>query len=709
MLALLALAVAQAPAATATPIRGFPRDLVAAQQQREEALRAVPHRDSLRARVRLLAAFPHEAGTERSRRVAELILAKFKAAGLDARIEIFEALMPRPVLRAVQLIGPDTMTAGLRETALPQDPTSGQSEQLPTYNAFSPDGDVTGELVYVNYGVPDDYQVLDSLGVDVRGKIVIARYGRSWRGIKPKLAAERGAIGCLIYSDPRDDGYFAGDVYPAGPMRPSQGVQRGSVMDMPTHPGDPLSPGWGSVPGGRRLALGEAQTITRIPVLPLSYGDAEPLLRRLAGPVAPEGWRGALPFTYHVGPGPARVRLAVKFEWATRPLYNVIARVAGALHPDQWVIYGNHHDAWVNGANDPISGMATVEEAARAVGALLKTGWRPARTLVFAGWDGEEWGLLGSTEWAEHHAAELRSKTVAYLNSDTNGRGWLGASGSHSLEAFVRELARDVRDPESGKTALEVTLERRRRSQPSDTTFTIGALGSGSDYTVFIDHLTVPTLDLRHGGAAQDGFYHSVYDSYTSYERFNDTAFAYGVAQSQLMATALARLADAPVLPFEFGAPARTYRRYLDEIERLATEQRDSGRLDLRAPRAAVARLDSAAAGYERALGLLDARPAADIARRRAALSAVNQQLSRTEQALGDTAGLPRRRWYAHLMYAPGFYTGYGVKTMPGIREQVEQRDYAAAQVEAARVAAALDRYAAAITRAAAALDRALR
>jgi N-acetylated-alpha-linked acidic dipeptidase len=699
------VAGAQAP----VPIRGFPRDQLAAQAQREDALRAVPHRDSLRARMRLLAAFPHEGGTERSRRVAETILAKFRASGLDARIEQFEALMPRPVERVVELVGAEPWRAALREPPLPEDPTTGQSDQLPTYNAFSPDGDVTGELVYVNYGIPEDYDVLDSLGIDVRGKIVIARYGRSWRGIKPKLAAERGALGCLIYSDPRDDGYFVGDVYPKGPMRPAHGAQRGSVMDMPTYPGDPLSPGWGSVAGARRLTREEARTIVGIPVLPLSHADAEPLLRRLDGAVAPEAWRGALPLTYHVGPGPARVRLAVRFDWATRPLYNVIARVPGAVYPDQWVVYGNHHDAWVNGANDPISGMVTVEEAARAVGALLKTGWRPARTLVFAAWDGEEWGLLGSTEWAEHHAAELRANVVAYLNSDTNDKGWLGASGSHSLETFVRELARDTRDPATGRSALAVALERRRAARAADSTFTIGALGSGSDYTAFIDHLTVPTLDIRHGGGSRDGIYHSVYDTYTFYERFLDTSFTYGAAQAQLMATALVRLADAPVLPFEFGAAARTYRGYLDEIDKLARGRDSATALDLSAARTAVARLDSAAARYEGVLARLDGRSGDELRRRRAELGAANRLLFRTEQALGDSAGLPRRPWYRHLMYAPGFYTGYGVKTMPGIREEVEQARPAEAQVQTARVAAALERYAAAVAQAADALAAALR
>ena len=720
-LALLLSAGLQAQQA-APPVRGFPRDMLAAQGRREEALWAVPSRDTLRAQMRLLAAVPHEAGTERSRRVAEQLLARFRSFGLDAKIEQFEALMPRPVSRTLELLAPERLTATLREPMLAEDPTSGQPDQLPTYNAYSPDGDVTGELVYVNYGIPEDYRVLDSLGVSVRGRIVIARYGRSWRGIKPKLAAERGAIGCIIYSDPRDDGYFVNDVYPQGPMRPWQGVQRGSVMDMPTYPGDPLSPGWAAEPGARRLSLSEAQTIARIPVLPISYGEALPFLRSLGGPVAPPSWRGALPITYHIGPGPARVRLAVAFEWRSRPLHNVIATIPGALHPDQWVVYGNHHDAWVNGADDPISGQVALGETARALGGLLKTGWRPARTIVLAAWDGEEWGLLGSTEWAEKHAAELRAKAVVYYNSDTNNRGWLRASGSHSLETFVAELARDVKDPATGRRALDVALEKRRAQRARDTTgteeigpdtaFTIGALGSGSDYTAFLDHLVVPTVDIRYDGDANtDGIYHSIYDTYTHYERFSDTSFAYGVAEAQTMGSAILRMADAPVLPFEFGAVARTYRRYADEIEKLARGNDTTRALDLSAVRAALARLDSASARYEASLAPLDAMPAAAVAARRRALVAVNELLFRSEQALRDPAGagLPRRPWFQHLIYAPGFYTGYGVKTMPGVREAVEQRRLREAQEEAARVARAIGRLAEVVDQAAAALAAALK
>ena len=717
-----AQSAASSQGAAPAGVRGFPQAVLADELARESALRAVPNADTLRALQMVLSAVPHEAGTERSHHVAETILARFRSFGLDARIEQFEALMPRPVSRSLELLAPEHYTAELREPPLPDDPTSGQSDQLPTFNAYSPDGDVTGDLVFVNYGVPEDYRVLDSLGISVRGKIVIAKYGQSWRGIKPKVAAEHGAIGCLIYSDPRDDGYFVDDVYPQGPMRPWQGVQRGSVMDMPTYPGDPLSPGWASEPGSRRLPIAQAQTLARIPVLPISYGDALPLLRNLAGPVAPEAWRGALPITYHVGPGPGRARLAVRFDWSTRPLYDVVATMRGGLYPDQWVIYGNHHDAWVNGGNDPIAGQISLDETARALGSLLKTGWRPARTIVLAAWDGEEWGLLGSTEWAEKHAEELRSKAAVYFNGDTNARGWLGASGSHSLEEFLRQVARDVPDPSGKGSALEVAQQHRREQRPRgrqaggpdegtprDTAFSIGALGSGSDYTAFIDHLAVPSLDVRYGGATHDGIYHSIYDSYTFYRRFLDSSFTAEVAQAQTLGTAILRMADAPVLPFEFHGVARTYGRYADDIGRLATRNDTTKGLDLAQLKGAIARLDSAATRYESALAPLDGVTPAQLAARRAALGRVNQILFGTERALADTAGLPRRPWFEHLLYAPGFYTGYGVKTMPGIREAVEQHQPVEAQAEAARVTAAMLRMAAAVDRAAQELSAALR
>ena len=721
---LLALPLhAQTAPSNPPPVRGFPPPLLADELAREASLRAVPNADTLRAQLIALSAVPHEAGTERSHHVAEMILARFRSFGLDASIEQFEALMPRPTSRSLELVRPEQYVALLKEPALSEDPTSGQTDQLPTFNAYSPDGDVTGDLVFVNYGIPDDYRVLDSLGISVRGKIVIAKYGESWRGIKPKVAAEHGAIGCLIYSDPKDDGYFVDDVYPKGPMRPWQGVQRGSVMDMPLYPGDPLSPGWASRPGSRRLTIAEAQTIEKIPVLPISYGDALPLLRNLGGPVAPEAWRGALPITYHIGPGPGQVHLAVSFDWKTRPLYDVVARIPGSVYPDQWVIWGNHHDAWVNGAQDPLSGQVSLDEAARALGALLKTGWRPARTIILVAWDGEEWGLLGSTEWAEAHQDELRTKGVVYFNGDAMASGWLSSSGSHSLQEFMREVARDVPAPLGTGSALEAAQEHRReeaaRARPArgrgadgeapDTAFSIGALGSGSDYTAFIDHVTMPSVDVSYGGAVHGGIYHSIYDDYTFFLRFVDSTLSSEVAQARTVGTAVLRMADAPVLPFEFRTVARTYQRYADEISRLAARNDTTRGLDLAQLKAAIARLDSAGQRFDTAMAALDAATPERLAARRAEMGRANQLIYATEQALGDTAGLPRRPWFRHLIYAPGFYTGYGVKTMPGIREAVEERHPAEAQAEASRVTAAVLRLADVVDRASQALAAALR
>lgn len=377
----------------------------------DERYRTLPDAAAIGQYMERLSARPHHVGAPYTKDNAEWMLAKFREWGWEARIETYDVLFPTPKERLLEMIAPTRFRAALEEPAVAVDPTSGQkSEQLPTYNAYSIDGDVTGPLVYVNYGRPEDYEELEALGVSVRGAIVIARYGGSFRGTKPKIAAEHGAIGCLIYSDPRDDGYFGDAVFPDGPMRSKDGVQRGSVMDLPLYSGDPLTPGVAAVPGAARLALNEAATITKIPVLPISYGDAQPLLAASGGPVAPAAWRGALPITYRLGPGPARVHLKVSFNWETRPLYDVIARLEGAVFPDQWIVRGNHHDAWVNGASDPVSGMAPELEEARALGLLAKQGWRPKRTIVYAAWDGEEPGLMGSTEWMEQHDAELRQK-----------------------------------------------------------------------------------------------------------------------------------------------------------------------------------------------------------------------------------------------------------------------------------------------------------
>jgi N-acetylated-alpha-linked acidic dipeptidase len=700
---LLVPSVDSQPAAV---LRGFSVTGAAHQRDIEQKFRAVPKPENLREHMRTISAEPHHAGSPGSRKVAEYVLAQFKASGLDARIEEFEALMPYPTERSLELVAPERYVAELKEPVVPEDPDSGDAGQLPTFNAYSADGDVTGELVYVNYGTPDDYEQLAKLGIDVKGKIVIARYGKSWRGIKPKVAYEHGAIGCIIYSDPRDDGFYPGDTYPKGAYRPNQGVQRGSVMDMPIHPGDPLTPGRAADPGTVNAAdRSSSNVILKIPVLPISYGDALPLLRNLGGPVAPADWRGSLPVTYHVGGGPAKVHLKLAFEWKVRPLYDVVARIPGSVYPDEWVIHGNHHDAWVNGASDPTSGNVALIETARGFGELLKSGWKPKRTIVLASWDGEEWGLLGSTEWAEKHADELSKKAVAYINSDSSGTGWLGASGSHSLQALVNEVMRDIDDPkrpgktlaaanldhdvEQEKTELGRSLIRKRGDKPID------ALGSGSDYTAFIDNLQIASLDFGFGGEGGGGVYHSIYDSFYWYTHFSDKDFAYGAALSRTIGTVILRLADADVLPFEFTATARTLRGYVDEIDKARKDIPDAPAIDLGPLRSSLDRLEKAAVAYNKA-----AMSERATALPQDKLAELNRLLYTSERAFRHDAGLPRRPWFKHLAYAPGFYTGYGVKTLPGIREGIEQRQWDEARAFVPIVAKAIETLSAQVDRA---------
>ncbi|HMJ16767.1 MAG TPA: M28 family peptidase, partial [Gemmatimonadaceae bacterium] len=539
---LISTALAVAPSPADAPLRGFFPQSVQTQRDLESRFRAMPDGARMKEAMRRLSARPHHVGSAYDKDNAEWILSQFKSYGWDAHIENFDVLFPTPVDRVVELVAPTTFKASLQETALPGDPTSNQqSEQLPSYNAYSIDGDVTGPLVFVNYGIPADYEELEQRGISVKGAIVIAKYGGSWRGIKPKVAAEHGAIGCLIYSDPRDDGYAGGDVFPNGPMRPPQGVQRGSVADMPVYPGDPLTPGVGATKNAKRLPIAEAKTITKIPVLPISYGDAQPLLAALGGPIAPASWRGGLPITYRLGAGPARVHLRVKSDWSLKTLYDVIAKLPGTTEADEWIIRGNHHDAWVNGAQDPISGLVAELEEARALGSLYQQGWRPKRTIIYAAWDGEEPGLLGSTEWVEAHADELKTHAVAYLNSDTNSRGYLGIEGSHSLEKFINGVAMDVEDPESGVSSWKRLQSSRivdgspevRRDAREREDLRISALGSGSDYSSFLDHLGIASLNLGYGGEDEGGIYHSIYDDFYWFTHFSDSSFVYERALAQ--------------------------------------------------------------------------------------------------------------------------------------------------------------------------------
>jgi N-acetylated-alpha-linked acidic dipeptidase len=604
------------------------------------------------------------------------------------------------------------------------DPTSDQKkEQLPTYNAYSRDGDVTAPLVYVNYGAPADYEELARMGVSVKGAIVIARYGETWRGIKPKVAAEHGAVGCIIYSDPRDDGYFRGEPYPEGPMRPPEGVQRGSVMDMPVYPGDPQTPGIGAVPGAKLIPLDQVQTITKIPVLPISYADATPFLKSLQGELVPESWRGGLPFAYKVGPSVAMAHLAVSFNWDRKPLYDVIATIPGANFPDQWVIRGNHHDAWVNGAGDPLSGASAELEEARGLGELLKQGWHPQRTIIYAFWDGEEPALLGSTEWVETHARELSEHAVAYFNSDGNSRGYFRAQGSSELENFVNGVTKDIIDPETKMSVWKrqrlvaisrATTEGRveLRSRPD---IRMEALGSGSDYTAFLHHLGIASVNMGYGGEDQGGGqYHSVYDDFYWYTHFQDTDFVYGRALAQTAGTMMMRMADADVIPFQFGDLADTARTYVTGVKKLVdtmraevkernTEIADGVYKALEDPKKkriapelqtlppylnfapldqAMDNLTAAASEYDKAFTASGLKVP----------DALNLQLIQSERVFLDPVGLPNRPWFQNMMYAPGFYTGYGVKTLPAAREAIEQKQWKDADTQIARTAAAIER-----------------
>ena len=729
----LAMAVSSGAAAAAPePLYGFSAGGSEAQRKLEAAFRALPEPANLRQYMERLSAHPHHVGSAYDKENAEWILARFKEWGFEASIESFEVLFPTPKSRLLEMLEPVRFTAALQEPNVAADPTSGQvDEQLPTYNAYSADGDVTGPLVYVNYGLPEDYRELERRGVPVKGAIVIARYGKCWRGVKPKVAAEHGAIGCLIYSDPKEDGYWVDDVFPGGPMRNSSGVQRGSVMDFPsTSPGDPLTPGYGAVAGAKRLSLKEAPSLARIPTLPLSSGDAQPLLEQLKGPVAPEAWRGALPRTYHLGPGPAKVHLKLQFNWDLKPLYDVIGKLAGSTSNDQWVLRGNHHDGWVNGAEDPISGQVCLLEEARALGQLARQGWKPRRTIIYCAWDGEEPGLIGSTEWVETHAGELGAHAVAYINSDSNGRGYLGLSGSHILEHLVNAVAMDIQDPETKaslwkrsyalKTARAANAEERRelRARPD---LRLNAPGSGSDYTAFLDFLGVPILDLSFDGEGGNGIYHSIYDDFYWYTHYSDRDFAYGRALAQVIGTTVLRLAEAEVIPFDFTGLADAVRKYTEDLQGLLrhkqedieerNRQFDEGVFQLTSdprhpiapPEAeavppelnfaplqnAVKALTASARAYHQAMA--KAQPKFGDPALAAAVRELNQVLLPAERRLTDPEGLPRRPWFRHLLYAPGVYSGYDVKTMPGVREGIELRRYGEAEKEIARVAKVLE------------------
>jgi len=738
------LAASSAAGEGAPALFGFTTQEAAAQRSLEQRFDAELKPAELRDWMKNLASAPNQVGSPHDKANAEFVRDLFRQWGWQAQIEVFEVLYPTLKEHSLELVAPTHFTASLTEPPVAGDATSAVAGIMPPYNVYGADGDVTGELVYLNYGMPKDYQDLARRGIDVKGKIVITRYGSGWRGLKPKLAQEHGAIGCIIYSDPHEDGYAQGDVYPQGGWRPPAGVQRGSVLDVTLYSGDPLTPGVGATRDAKRLAIADARTILKIPVMPISYADAQPLLAALTGPIAPPRWRGALPITYRLGPGPAKVRLMIRSDWSLKPLYDVIARIPGRESPEAWVVRGNHRDGWVFGTWDPLSGQVAMLAEAKAIGALLRSGWRPQRTVVYASWDGEEAGLLGSTEWAETHAAELSRNAVLYLNSDTNARGFLAAGGSHSLQHLVNDVAAGVRDPETGvstQARLRARMlaqgyarepgeeedadaaRREARLAEAGGDLPIRALGSGSDYTPFLQHLGLTALSIEYKGEDdQAGVYHSSYDSFDHYVRFGDPTFAYGIAEAETAGHVVLRMADADVLPLQFTGFADTIGAYAEELHAMADERRrksaELGRLldqnafglaadptRVVAPPAreppvlqldfapltnVVARLKASARAYDEAYAqLLAGSLKLDAARR----TRVNALLQGMEQKLTDARGLPGREWYRHFVYAPGALTGYGVKTLPGIREAIESNRWEEAAAYIPITTAVLTRY----------------
>ena len=729
------------PSAASHPaMLGYSAQGATAQQEWEGKFRAGISPANIRENMRRLSARPHHVGSPYDRDNAQWILAKFKEWGFDARIETFNVLFPTPKVRLLEMLRPTNYRARLQEPPVASDPTSSQtSEQLATYNAYSADGDVTAPLVYVNYGNREDYEELDRLAISVRGAIVIARYGHGWRGVKPKVAAQHGAIGCIIYSDPKGDGYYQGDEYPAGGWRPKEGVHRGSVMDT-DYPGDPLTPGVGATPEAKRLPLKDAKTITTIPVLPISSADALPLLSALHGRVAPESWRGALGITYHIGPGPAVVHLKVTSNWDIKPIYDVIATLHGARDEGQWVLRGNHHDAWVNGAEDPISGQAAMLEEARMLGRLHAEGWSPARTIIYCAWDGEEPGLLGSVEWVETHLDELQSHAVAYINSDTNKRGFMLPGGTQDLEQLISAVARAVQDPETSVSVYQrahlygianAKDTAARGLQRKRTTLEVTALGDGSDYTAFQDYAGISTLSLGFEYEADGSQYHSIYDDFYWYSHFVDKDFVYGRALSQTAGTAIMRLADADLIPVDYAPQADAIANYVAELEQLLKNKQDEfiernleiqegvfeATQDPRNPskpppaeavppyinfaplKNAIAVLKSSSDQYSQALATFEDLGSPALSAQSLAL--INADLLQVSRLFLNQKGLPERAWFKNQIYAPGAYTGYGAKPIAAVREYMDEQKWREAEAQVPQVAEVIERAAAGIKKAA--------
>ncbi|MFN2597584.1 MAG: M28 family metallopeptidase [Pyrinomonadaceae bacterium] len=709
--------VTRAQDATATTqaatLDGYTPDESAAERALEDRFRAVPRADGAREHLRQLTKEAHLAGTPEDYQTALYVRDRLREYGLSAELREYQVLLPYPrTPTLLELVAPRRERLALKEAAIPEDPTSSSPKIVPLYNGYSATGDVTAPLVYVNYGLPADYDALKKLNVDVRGKIVIARYGHSYRGVKARVAEENGAVGCIIYSDPADDDYMQCDGDPQGPRRPETSAQRGSVQYGFIYPGDPLTPGTPAIPGTPRISREQAASLPKLPVQPISYGDARRLLEPLRGPVRPNGFQGGLPFPYHVGGTPdVRVHLKTDMDIRTATIWDVIARIEGDAEKDRWLVLGNHRDAWVFGAVDPNSGTAALLELARGFGELLKQGWKPRRTIYLCSWDAEEQGLIGSTEWAEENANDLKEKAVAYLNVDVAVAGPnYSASSTPTLWRLIRAATRDVRDPKTGKSVYQAWQEHEREGQPEADTEAgtsprearIDPLGFGSDYTAFLEHLGVTSLDMGFGG--DYGVYHSAYDSFTWMSKFGDPSFAYHAAMAQLWGTIALRLADAPALPHDYGDYADQIRDFVNETVKTAQRRKLADSFDAKAILDAAKELsDEAARTRAQRDELLDtvarSRVRADDTHPRAVarLRKLNDSLLAAERALTDPTGLRGRPWYQHQIYAPGFYTGYAAQPLPDLRQAIDDRNTANAREAAQRIAAAIRRAAQAL------------
>src|SRR5262245_896845 len=682
----------------AQAIDGFSPAASEAQRRLETQFRSVPQPATAREELRRLTAEPHIAGSQEDYATAVYVRDQMRSFGLQSELKEYQVLLPYPrTPSVVELVTPRLERLQVREDVVREDATSASTKIVPLYNGYGASGDVTAPLIYVNYGLPDDYAALKKIGVDVTGKIVIARYGNSFRGVKAKVAEENGAIGLIIYSDPADDGYAQGDVYPKGPWRPESSAQRGSVQFLFIHPGDPLTPGTPSTPGTPRIRKEEATNLPRIPVQPISYGDARRLLQPLRGPLRPVNFQGGLPFAYHVGgTSEVRVHLKTNIEFVTKTIWDVITRVDGAVEKDRWLVLGNHRDAWVFGAVDPNSGTVAMIELGRGLGQLLRSGWKPRRSIVLCSWDAEEEGLIGSTEWAEENAAELREKAVAYLNMDAAVSGPnFGASSVPSLWKLIRAAASDVRDPKTGKSVFEAWRDRAWENAPDGDRYDtngnektigpprIGALGSGSDYTPFLQHLGVPSLDMSFGG--DYGVYHSAYDSFYWMSHFGDPDFKYHVAAAQIWGTVTLRMADASALPFDYTDYASQLRDFVSETMRLANRKKLGKVFDAGAMLKAIDKLEDEAARIQK-------RRTSNEALSDERLRRMNDALMQAERAFIDERGLRGRVWFKHQIYAPGFYTGYAALPLPDLRQAIEDGRVNDAADAAVRITDAIER-----------------